>query len=534
MVDAEERLTDMLKEDKKIREDTLRDLPNIYQNQIATLLFDMEKIELNQYQANKKRENLDTLLESLKFDNQGTSYIKKEIFDCLSDIEKNIEHKEIFHYKRKILIDSFFNRFKFFLSYKKIFLIPFIRKSIETNSKYLVESMSKLSYDEIKNLSEFGEYDTEISHNIENIVQDTLKKIIEKELVDYTQNVDWYIKNDIIENAKQKFPNVWNNKLMFFDRPNQVKELDRRFQEYLFLSLREYFLDYISYNSNKYTSVSALFQDFFISLNFIVSDWSIDSIFKDFAQNYVDSLFEKTHESKIVKTSKVIDPSLNREKINSVIHSHVPKKSINRELLNLISQLSDTLELSDSQKNEFRRLFLKRYNKKIQIRIADLQEKFFLSPGQISSDSIDKLKKIWFTIIEDNVPKVPISWPVSESVQTTKEDIDGQETDVDEQGTANELREEKNLIKICEAYGYSVSNPKKLEKQFDVLYPTDKKKEWVFSLLRTKIEKPEKRNMLQYRAIDLRYWHRVLILNKNEIDGIYNHEEYSNRVKAII
>lgn len=534
MVDAEKRLIDMFTQDKYSREQTLKALPDIYQDQIVKLLFDMEKIELNQYQADKKRDILDNLLESLKFDNKETSYIKKEIFDCLGDIEKSIENKEIFYYKRKILVDNFFNRFKFFLTYKNLFLIPFIRKNIGTNSRYLVDAVSKLSFDEIKNLSEFGEYDTEISHNIENIVQDTLKKIIETQLVDYTTQIDQYIKDDIIQNAKEKFSNVWNNKLMFFDRPNQVKELDRKFQEYLFVLLREYFLDYISYNSNKYKSVSALFHDFFISLNFILLDWSIDNIFKDFAQNYVDAIFEKTHESKVIKPNGEIDQTLNIEKINSVIHSHVPKKSINIELLNLISELSDKLEISDSQKNEFKRLFLKRYNKKIQIRISDLQERFSISPDKITSDIIQKLKKIWFNIMQDHIPKEIISSPSNESVNIIKEDTDNQPPDTDNQELSNELREEKNLIKIFEAYSYIISNPKKLEKQFDLLYPTDKKKEWVFSILRTKIQKPEKRNILQYRAIDLRYWHRILILNRNEIDWIYNHEEYSKRVKAII
>lgn len=208
MVDAEKRLIDMFTQDKYSREQTLKALPDIYQDQIVKLLFDMEKIELNQYQADKKRDILDNLLESLKFDNKETSYIKKEIFDCLGDIEKSIENKEIFYYKRKILVDNFFNRFKFFLTYKNLFLIPFIRKNIGTNSRYLVDAVSKLSFDEIKNLSEFGEYDTEISHNIENIVQDTLKKIIETQLVDYTTQIDQYIKDDIIQNAKEKFSNV--------------------------------------------------------------------------------------------------------------------------------------------------------------------------------------------------------------------------------------------------------------------------------------------------------------------------------------
>jgi hypothetical protein len=86
---------------------------------------------------------------------------------------------------------------------------------------------------------------------------------------------------------------------MFFDRPKQVQELNKSFYEYLSPILNEYFLDYLSYNIDKYKSISNLFYDLFLSMHFLLQDESIDDIFIKFAQNYIDRLFEKTQERKI-------------------------------------------------------------------------------------------------------------------------------------------------------------------------------------------------------------------------------------------
>jgi hypothetical protein len=149
---------------------------------------------------------------------------------------------------------------------------------------------------------------------------------------------------------------------------------------------------------------------------------------------------------------------------------------------------------------------------------------------------IKKLKKIWFNILKDynqeDIKQENSAIHTNKVNEDTTDNKAGNITDND--NVPEEIRETIDIIKILEAYGYNISNPKRLEKQFDALYTTHNKKDWLFSILKSKIQKPEKRNILQYRAIDLRSWHRILILNKNEIDWIYNHEEYSNRVKAII
>ncbi|MEI8252406.1 MAG: hypothetical protein WCG25_01315 [bacterium] len=44
--------------------------------------------------------------------------------------------------------------------------------------------------------------------------------------------------------------------------------------------------------------------------------------------------------------------------------------------MDIIEELSQLAEISSFQENEFKRLFLKRYRNKTQIRIYDLEEKF--------------------------------------------------------------------------------------------------------------------------------------------------------------
>jgi len=527
-------LTDIMIQKKESRASTLEHLPLIYKKQIQKLLSGSENFIMDDIQAAKKREIISDIRKNLHTDINNA---QKKIFDCLDDIDSEINKKEEMYYKRKILVGGFFATLKLLFSEWNFLQVPFIRAKVQKNWKYLVDEVDKLSFDEVRELSKFNKDSKDLSNNIENIVKNILVKISYDYINNYSDRINEYTKYQIIDSAKNKYPDIWNNKLMFFDRPKQVQELNKSFYEYLSPILNEYFLDYLSYNIDKYKSISNLFYDLFLSMHFLLQDESIDDIFIKFAQSYIDKLFEKTQERKIWKITK--QEKNNSEDIrilNNALKSHVHSKSINPDVLDIIEELSQLAEISSFQENEFKRLFLKRYRNKTQIRIYDLEEKFWINGELISDTMIKKLKKIWFNILKDYKQEHIIQEdPVVHTNKINDDTTDNTAVNIsDNDNVPEEIRETKDIIKILEAYGYSISNTKRFEKQFDALYTTHKKKDWLFSILRNNIKRPEKRNILQYWAIDLRYWHRILILNKNEIDWIYNHEEYSNRVKAII
>lgn len=521
----------LLKE-KMSRASTLEILPSIYKNQIKSILEGIEKFEMNEKEIQRKKELISTLKDTLD-KNMVYEITTKQIYDCLNDISESVERKEKMYYRKKTVVNSFFDRFKFFVAYPNLALMPLIMSDIEKNSKHLINVIGKLSLEELKILDQFSKNNREIEKIIETIIVDVIKKIIDAELYNYSEKINKETKEYIVQEAYEKFPNVGNNKLRFFDRPNQIKELDKKFCEYMTPILQEYFLDYISYNIDRYWSIANIFHDFIASVCFVLTDGSIDTIYTDFSQQYVDDIFSKTQENKTgIYNKKKSNQIVDMKKFNDAIKSHTPKKSISTKIIDIINEFLETVNATDEEKQEVKRLFLKRYRTKTEIRIQDLEKKYGIPSDAFWISFLQKFKDVGFNI--KNVPDI-IDKEVPHREESIKEEP-WEEKDSSQKETIpyDEIWKEKNSIKICEAYGYTITNPKKFEKQIDILYDTEKKKEWFFTILKKNIEKPEKRNSLNYWAIDLKYGHRILIFNKNEIDGIYNHEEYTARVKASI
>jgi hypothetical protein len=93
---------------------------------------------------------------------------------------------------------------------------------------------------------------------------------------------------------------------------------------------------------------------------------------------------------------------------------------------------------------------------------------------------------------------------------------------------------ENNIFEIIESYWYIFDNKKKFMKQLRFMYKSKSQKTQLLSYLKLNIWNVEDKRPLNYKTINLRHGHRLLIINENTIDGIYPHDEYEDRIKAIL
>ncbi|MEI8252408.1 MAG: hypothetical protein WCG25_01325 [bacterium] len=98
---------------KESRASTLEHLPLIYKKQIQKLLSGSENFIMDDIQAAKKREIISDIRKNLHTDINNA---QKKIFDCLDDIDSEINKKEEMYYKRKILVGGFFATLKLLFS----------------------------------------------------------------------------------------------------------------------------------------------------------------------------------------------------------------------------------------------------------------------------------------------------------------------------------------------------------------------------------------------------------------------------------
>lgn len=355
------------------------------------------------------------------------------------------------------------------------------------------------------------------------------------------QGQSW--KEDTIQQGKEKFPILGNNKFRILDKSEIYDEIEKNFIHKGIEHISDLIIQAQEKRYESFSGSGELIDDAALGIKDLFEHKIIDIIYPAIAQEYIRDLRASQAERKI-KSSNI--PQGKEEKPQESTR----EKKVSEKILWYEDQRIHTQKLleqyipTSSRQKEAIRYILRLYRNGKEIRIQDLQDKYNLPDEVFSEEMIHEVKKIGIHLI-NGVHKEKITEDKEadpEQLQDDKKTCDNtpelcfQDTIIHEI-KSNDIPSTQWWVEILQKAGYTIDNKRKFIKQFDKLYKTDKQKQSFYQDMVKHIftikSKTNASNGEGYRSIDLEEKNRILFAQKGIIDGIYNHNDYIRRLNNL-
>lgn len=276
----------------------------------------------------------------------------------------------------------------------------------------------------------------------------------------------------------------------------------------------------------------------------IIYSLPLFSFYEDFIETYMMELFKDIEDRKNgTKDNKIITISTLNTKLKNTLVKWTSKYEYPVEITWFVNEFVNNLNKDQFTKNEIRQYVLRLYRNKKDIKILDIKNKYWLDINIFTDEFIKKAEKIWlnfqseiiqdFAIIQNPIKNQTIE--KTEFINVFKEEtLNYQQILIKQaQDYLNELDifDVDQCIKAFKIMGYSFINENAFIKQFNKLYPDKIEKERAYQELKKNIGIINKKKIYNCRTIEMHSWIRILLLmNENIVDGVYNHDDYENRI----
>ncbi len=335
------------------------------------------------------------------------------------------------------------------------------------------------------------------------------------------------LKEDFPKVGKSKFTSIMSNK--------NKENIQNSFKSEGIKEIIEQLIEILEEEFGDFETLEEMI-DFYSKYIDVFYTTGIETAYKLFAGRYITQEIEKSNKRK----ENVTTPKNKEKKLNWQTDM-IKKIHEEAEIIKHDEKFLEELFKKESRKKDIVKYILRLHRKGKHIRIADLQEKFSIKEELLTDELVEQAKKINIAFIKNKDKSEPVEEKITkkEEVCHTKECKEKSEKEKIQEKISTYI-ESKNdptiddCMYMLELAGYEFQNKKSFIKQCSNLYKKPKEiREFAQDLKAKVLKLNDKVNAAKkkpYKSIVLEGDKRILFLEKNIIDGIYDHNDYMRRL----
>lgn len=450
-------------------------------------------------------------------------------WDVLKEMITNVSEKFMTEINKNLA-----NNDNVFISiYQQIFteIIGIIRR-------YTIEEVKELQDIKNENLFKY----------IRDITEKTILEINEDAFM-YQTGISIDKETQIKSDLMKKYPNVGKSNLSVL---KNLKKLDKIYIKHIKSKIISQIDEYLKINIYNYNCFWDLINDIVLFISLLFRNWFKDD-YEDFVESYLNQLFNNISERKQSSNRNILNIiNKQNEESESISLNTNSKKNCPNEINNFLCSVLGSLNTTEKEKREIRSYILRIYLNRKSIRIKDMIYNFPISKDIITNDFISQAADLGISFENWDIKKLDTIEEQPNKTQTNAiVEVDSLVLEIEDKARLDvetkilyyidnpKSFDGTAFIKLMQLAWYQVNHRNYVAKCFNKLYKDTQIRQSLLEELKRNIFSQEKvtRKKQSYWKINIyqKKGHRILFLEDNKtIDGIYNHDDYENRISNFL